>query len=149
MIKIWKIFCVLFVCAFSAGCLNICALAVDVNNNRRQLEELAYQEASGNDAPITRVSSYFNVSLGDGELAVTDTSFFLEIGDTVSFNASYSPNFANLDYGLIAPDGYFYYANSTNGSMNKSIRVSQHGEYTLAIQNNTAFTVWATGYVNY
>lgn len=149
MTKIGKIFCVLFCVSFFARCLIIFPLAVDVYDSRGKLEEVLYQETGESNTPITRVSAYFNVSLNGEGLAVTDTSFFLEVGDTVSFNASYSPDFADLDYGVIAPDGRFYYTTSTNGSMDKSIRVSQHGEYTLAIRNNSPFTVRATGYVKY
>lgn len=149
MTKIGKIFCVLLCVSVFVRSVIIFPRAVDVNDSKEQPEEVLYQETGESSAPIARVSAYFNISLNGEGLAVTDTSFFLEVGDTVSFNASYSPDFANLDYGVIAPDGRFYYTTSTNGSMDKSIRVSQHGEYTLAIRNNSPFTVRATGYVKY
>ena len=73
----------------------------------------------------------------------------LEIGDTVTINCSYSPASTSMDFGVIAPDGYFYYFNVKGGSINRSILVSQRGSYSVAIRNKSTHTVTVVGFVNY
>lgn len=82
-------------------------------------------------------------------LSKSSKGFSLEVGDTVTFNCSYSPISSSVDFGVIAPDGYFYYKNVTSGSINDTIRVSQRGTYYLAVRNNSSSTVNITGFVNY
>ena len=82
-------------------------------------------------------------------VAAKDTKLPLEAGETVTINASYSPASASMDFGLIAPDGYFYYVNVDSGSINKTIRVDERGNYLLAVRNNSNRTVSVVGYVNY
>ncbi len=54
-----------------------------------------------------------------------------------------------MDFGVIAPDGYFYFLNVEGGSINQSIRVSQSGSYAVAVRNNSSNTVFVVGFVNY
>lgn len=68
-------------------------------------------------------------------------------GDTIKYDCTYTPKSASVDFGFIAPDGLFYSLNSTSGSINKSIEVSQTGQFTLAINESYAVTV--TGTVKY
>lgn len=51
--------------------------------------------------------------------------------------------------GLIAPDGQFYYDTVSDGKIDEKIEVSQHGYYTLTIENTSDFDVTINGYVNY
>lgn len=98
----------------------------------------------------TRATASFDVDISAGSMAgMRDTLFTLEAGETVTINASYSPFSASVDFGLIAPDGYFYYINVKNGSINKTIRVDERGNYMLAVRNNSDDTVSVVGYVNY
>lgn len=98
----------------------------------------------------TRATTSFHADISAGSLAgMRDTLFPLEAGETVTINASYSPFSASMDFGLIAPDGYFYYINVNNGSINKTIRVNERGNYMLAVRNNSSSTVSVVGYVNY
>lgn len=78
-----------------------------------------------------------------------NSSFPLEVGETVTIKASYTPFSASVDFGLIAPDGYFYYINVSDGSFDETIEVDQRGNYTLAIRNNSGDAVSVTGFVNY
>ena len=67
----------------------------------------------------------------------------------ITINCSYSPASANMDFGVIAPDGYFYFLNVEGGSINQSIRVSQSGSYAVAVRNNSSYTVSVVGFVTY
>ena len=73
----------------------------------------------------------------------------MEIGETVTINAVYTPRSASVDFGLIAPDGLFYPFRAENGSFNKTIEVDQRGYYTLAVRNNSAINVSVSGFVTY
>lgn len=77
------------------------------------------------------------------------TSFSLEAGEGVTINCSYSPRSASVDFGLIAPNGRFYYMAGKNGSINREIIVDERGEYYLAICNNSNNIVSVYGFINY
>ena len=98
----------------------------------------------------TRATASFDVDISAGSLAgMRDTVFPLEAGETVTINASYSPISASMDFGLIAPDGYFYYVNVKSGKIDKTIRVDERGNYMFAVRNNSSSTVSVVGFVNY
>lgn len=67
----------------------------------------------------------------------------------VTINCSYSPAVASVDFGVIAPDGYFYFLNVEGGSINRSIRVNQSGDYAVAIRNNFSNTISVVGFISY
>ena len=73
----------------------------------------------------------------------------IEAGETVTIKATYTPFSASVDFGLIAPDGYFYYLNADDGSFDETIKVDERGNYTFAVQNNSSKAVSVSGYVNY
>lgn len=73
----------------------------------------------------------------------------LNKGDKVSFDCSYLPSSASVDFGLVAPDGLYYSTNRKNGSINQSITVPERGKYTLLIRNNSSDTVTVVGEINY
>ncbi len=99
--------------------------------------------------PILRVSGRIDQSIPAKSIVVMEDSFSLAKGDTVSFNCTYTPKSANVDFGYIAPDGLFYSVNCTSGSINKSIEVANNGQYSLAIRNNASYAVAVTGTVKY
>lgn len=68
---------------------------------------------------------------------------------TAQAKASYSPFSANVDFGLIAPNGRFYYVTVTDGSVDEAVTVTERGDYTFAIRNNSAYPINVSGYVNY
>lgn len=96
-----------------------------------------------------RATGSLNSEIPANTLGVSDIKFSLEVGETVTINCSYSPAFANMDFGVIAPDGYFYFLSVKGGSINRSIAVSQRGGYLMAIRNNSSHTVSVAGFVNY
>lgn len=98
---------------------------------------------------IERASGRFSMEIYKYEIVSADTSFPMEVGETVTINAVYSPQSASVDFGLIAPDGLFYSIRAQKGSFNETIEVDQRGYYTLAIRNNSNETVSVSGFVNY
>ena len=69
-----------------------------------------------------------------GETAVqASIRFPLEAGEKAEIKATFSPFSANVDFGFIDPDGQFYSANVTDGSVDQVIEVDQRGNYTLDI----------------
>lgn len=134
--KMKKTFCLLTALAVSFGCLAMNAGAAETETKTCSLV-------------IERASGRFSMDIGKQSTATADKSFPLEIGETVTINASYSPRSASVDFGLIAPDGYFYYLSGENGSFNETIKVDQRGNYTLAVRNNSNFEISVSGLVNY
>lgn len=94
-------------------------------------------------------SGRFNMDVPGETIVKANSSFPLEEGETVTIKASYTPFSASVDFGLIAPDGYFYYINVDDGSIDTTIKVDKRGNYTLAVQNNSSETISVSGYVNY
>ena len=67
----------------------------------------------------------------------------------MTIKASYTPFSVSVDFGIIAPDGLFYSVNTTTGSFDKTIQVTQTGQYTMAVRNNSSTTISVSGYVKY
>jgi hypothetical protein len=106
-------------------------------------------EAFENSPTMSRASGRLDYSLAANSTIYLGDDFYLEKGEIVSYNCTYTPKSASVDFGFIAPDGLFYSLNSTSGSINKSIEVSQTGQFTLAIRNNESYAVTVTGTVRY
>ena len=78
------------------------------------------------------------------------TSFMdFDANDVVTFNCSYSPSSASVDFGVIASTGKFYSINVKGGSISRSIGINQAGSYAVAVRNNSSQTVRVVGYVTY
>lgn len=91
----------------------------------------------------------FSMNVSAGKTRKADTSFSMEAGESVTIKASYSPFSASVDFGLIAPDGDFYYVSVKNGSIDQTITITERGEYTFAVRNNSTSAVSVSGYVSY
>ena len=134
--RVKRLFCIMLAWLFTMSCLCISSsLAADIS----QETEMTIMRASGK----------FSMDVPGNTAIKADSSFPLEVGERVTIKASYSPFSANVDFGLIAPDGLFYYVNVSDGSVDRTIEVTQRGNYTLAIRNNSSKTVFVTGIVNY
>ena len=90
-----------------------------------------------------------DVSISAKKMATVGDSFSLSPGEAVTINCSYSPSWADLDFGLVTSDGSFYYVNTTSGSINKTIEVEEWGQYNFAVRNNSSVDVSVVGFVNY
>lgn len=96
----------------------------------------------------TRAIGEFEMTVSAKTKAISDSSLSLEAGDTVRINASYSPD-GSVDFGLVDEDGAFHYINVKNGSIDKTIRVSERGKYKFQVRNNTSVAVKVCGFVRY
>ncbi len=143
-----KLLCGLLAYVVLAGCLGTNALAVDVGNETTRTP-LTSVDSSDISVFAVHATGTFHMDVPSNKILSSDISFSLEAKETVTINASYSPSWANMDFGLIAPDGFFYSMNVTGGSINKTIQVSERGSYTLAVKNNSSETVNVSGYVYY
>lgn len=130
-----RLFCMLLACVAMIGCLGIKASAIQT-----------VEEAT---PALERASGRFSMDAYKNEVATADTDFPLEIGETVTINAVYTPRSASVDFGLIAPDGLFYPFRAENGRFDKTIEVDQRGYYTLAVRNNSDFDISVSGFVTY
>lgn len=109
----------------------------------------AYDSAKLEVNSVLRASGSFNVSVKPHARAKGDTDFPLEAGETVRIYATYSPDSANMDFGLVDPDGVFHYVSAKNGSVDTTFEVSERGNYRLGIKNNSENTVQVSGFVKY
>lgn len=101
------------------------------------------------DSSVLRNSDSISGTIAAHSVSVDRQALYLSSDSTITFNCSYSPSSANMDFGVIAPDGKFYYIEIKGGSIYQAIRVDQTGSYTVAIRNNSSQTVRVIGFVNY
>ena len=129
----------------------VTAARENTNLNISDLQCEKIGEAASNITEMTaRASVRFDADIAENSISVMkNVKFPLEANETVTISASYSPNSASMDFGLVAPDGYFYYINVNKGNINKTIRVDERGNYMLAVRNNSDDIVSVVGYVNY
>lgn len=133
--KLKKFLCMMLTLVVFTSCFGVSAAAAT---------------APGSDAPITVLATgKFDMDVAGNTAVKAGSSFPLEVGEVVTIKATYSPFSASVDFGLIAPDGLFYGLNTTTGSFDNAIEVTQRGYYTLAVRNNSSSTISVSGYVNY
>lgn len=101
------------------------------------------------DSVIPFATNSFSMSIPANSIVAAESSFSLATGETVTFNASYSPFQASVDFGLVNESGVFYFFNVTDGSINKTMQVSKSGKYTFVVRNNSSTEVAVTGFINY
>ncbi len=106
-------------------------------------------QSEGNNSVIPLATNSFNITVPANTKMRANSSFSLMVGETITIKASYAPFSASVDIGFIAPDGLFYYFNVTGGSIDHTIVVSQTGQYTLQIRNNSDSEIQVSGFVNY
>ena len=137
--RIKRICCGMLVGLMLMGTLCINAVAVDY----METNSFGFMEE-------TRASGSFTVKIEGGATARAGTAFPLSARETVQIDAIFSPRNTNLDVGLLAPDGNFYYLNiDGGGDIDETIRVEEMGNYTLQIRNNSEELVIVTGFVYY
>ena len=134
--KCKKVWSVLLACAVAVSCFCVPAMAAE-----NEIPEVAKMGM--------RATGEFDMEVPANSAVRASSSFPLEAGETVTIKASYSPFSASVDFGLIAPDGYFYSLNCTTGSFDETIEVDERGNYTFAVRNNSLKTISVSGYVNY
>ena len=147
-----KNFCKALACMAVAACLGITAWAADsvvlletLEHKTPGIVELA-DFSSGTSA---RVTGAVRTTVSANSIKAIGEDISLDAGETVTFDCTYSPSSASMDFGLVAPNGRFYYINVTGGSINKTIQIEERGTYTVAIMNNSSSAVAVTGTVQY
>lgn len=131
MKRVWSI---LLACALAFSCVILPANATDIS------------EPS---SVISRVSGRLDHNIPAKTTACLTNEISLDKDETVTYNCTYTPKSASVDFGIIDSNGVFHYLNCTSGSINKSIKINTAGQYTLAIRNNESYAVTVTGTVRY
>ena len=140
---------IVFICLIAPAC------ATEVHNDVIWLEDMEYEliDLSAisymEENAMLRSSGSINADIPLRAVRYVDQPISLVADDTVTFNCSYSPSSTSMDFGVIAPNGRFYYINVKEGSINQAIRISQSGSYQVAIRNNSSQAVRVVGFVNY
>ena len=154
--KFRRICLFLLSCILAVGSFSLTAGAVEVQDGEivhlqdlesELLEPDSFEDSNNNVEP--RASARIDTTILSKKIKTASGSVSLEAGETVTFNCTYSPSSASVDFGLIDSSGRFHYINVTGGSINKTIQVSERGSYTLAVRNNSSNTVSVVGFVNY
>ena len=135
-VKLRRILCMVLACLLSMGFSCVPAEASDNINLQTGFIDVY-------------ATGQFSLDIPAGGIRAAKSSFPLEAGEVVTIRGAYSPFSASVDFGLIAPNGRFYYLNSKDGSLNGAIEVDERGKYTLAIRNNSSASISVSGYVNY
>lgn len=123
-------------CALALSCLWVSAGAAEVVTPEPELV-------------VARATGRFSVEVPADTIVRAGSDLPLEYGEVVTIRAVYSPESADVDFGLVDSDGLFHYVNITDGSVDTSIEVDQRGTYTFAICNNSSFSISVSGYINY
>ena len=97
-----KFFCTVLVLVSILSCFCVTAGAVEVSTE-------GTDEYYVLDTVSVRATGPINMSIPANAKLRADTSFPMEVGDTVIINASYSPRTASVDFGLVGPDGKFHF----------------------------------------
>lgn len=97
--------------------------------------------------PLTTAS--FNQSIPAHSICTVSPQLSFRAKHLVTFNCSYSPSSASMDFGVLTPDGRFYAIPVKGGSINQTLEISQAGNYSVAIRNNSSQTVSVVGFVEY
>lgn len=134
--KMKKTFFLILVLIALVSCFGLSAVAADADLSDGNFLEV-------------RATGKFDMEVPANSAVKADSSFPLEVGEVVTIKATYTPFTASVDFGVIAPDGLFYGLNTTTGSFDKAIKVSQRGHYYFTVRNNSSKKISVSGYVNY
>ncbi len=147
--------CMLMVCALMLAGIILSAGAAEAPSEVIWLEDMEWEWVDlstvsclqENIAPQTICS--IDKAFSENSMYFITQFLSLQADDMVTFNCSYSPSPASVDFGVIASSGKFYSINVKGGSINQAIRISQAGSYAVAVRNNSSQTVRVVGFVEY
>lgn len=138
-----RVVCIVLSCVMVLGTMIVPANAVEVENTTALDSSIVFSIWQ------QRATVSFSTEIPANRKAMANSSFPLVAGETITIKASYAPFDASVDFGVIAPDGKFYYFNVTGGSIDKTLIVDQNGDYTFQMRNNSGGEVKVSGFVNY
>ena len=136
-----KRICVALIFVLAMNCVLVPANADEVG--------MSYAVISAREQIVPFATESLSITIPAKTNALARFSYNLAADEAVTIKASYTPFSASIDVGLVTSDGRYYYYSATNGSINKTIQVSESGAYTLLIRNNSNYEVQVSGYVNY
>lgn len=140
-------------CAVLIGTISSVSAANLPSNTAISLDEMnrsAVVLSLADNADIApRASGTINMAVQPRKMAVSSSTFSLDSGETVTIKCSYTPTNAAVDVGLVSANGTFYYVSSSSGSINKTIEITQRGQYSLGIRNNSSNAIQVTGSIRY
>lgn len=96
-----------------------------------------------------RATKDFSVSVSAGAISSLKNVLPLAAGEGVSIQAYYSPADADVEFGLISPDGVFHYVSASGGHVDVSITADSPGDHKFAIHNNGSLTITVSGQIRY
>lgn len=115
-----RFLCTVLACVVMISCItNAAAIQEEVADD--------FVEYNTESILTTRAIGEFEMTVSAKTKAIADSSLSLEAGDTVRINASYSPD----------------------GSVDKTIRISERGKYKFQVRNNSSVAVKVCGFVRY
>lgn len=141
--------CMVLICVLLAGTFFIPAKAAELETIPFEYHAIEFVGNTARDDAVPFATGSFSMTIPAKTKATANSSFPLAAGEVVTIKASYSPFSASVDFGLVAPNGKYYYVNVTDGSIDQAIQVNESGDYTLQIRNNSNVEVKVSGFVNY
>lgn len=97
----------------------------------------------------SRASRPIQMSIPAHKVITVKQTISLDKNNIVTFNCTYSPKDADVEFGLISPTGVFFHTNGSNGKINTSVNITKRGSYTVAVRNNSSQTVTVDGTIRY
>ena len=114
-----KILSVVLACILSISCCTVNGQAIYADTEPPAVGVL-----------VTHASGSFNMTVPANSIVRDRTALTMSKGEVVQITATYSPS-GRVDFGLVDSDGVFHYVNATNGSIDKSIEITESGENSL------------------
>ena len=102
-----------------------------------------------NDVYAGRATRYFSMGVKANGRSIVNQELSVDVGETIQINATYSPANAEIQIGVVDENGQFRFVRVTGGDVNITIRISEQGNYRLAVKNNSTNAVNISGYVYY
>lgn len=123
----------------------------DVEGNRANPGALAIEPPSEPDGDVDgKILALSAMCASDtGRVLLLGSELSLAANGEVNIRAAYSPANASADFGLVDENDVFHYSNVKAGSIDRTIRITEGGSYTLAIRNNSSAPIRVTGLVTY
>lgn len=98
---------------------------------------------------VLRASGRFSMTIKANAYSKASSSFSLAAGESVTIRGAYTPSTASVDFGVTDEDGNFLYVRVTGGTMNVTIPITERGNYTLTVRNNSSSAIDVSGVVTY
>lgn len=98
---------------------------------------------------IMRSTGQVNHTIQANSIIALSDWISLDKDEEVRYNCTYTSKSASVDFGYVDANNAFYYLNCTSGSIYKSLKIRESGEYRIAIRNNASYDITVTGYIRY